>query len=248
MSKSSLNPEPSASRRWIYSGIVILLVGLVLILTKLGGSEKSKPDESNGYEASEQSSLPSLAPSLDTTAGAGELQRRTRSTLRKTDASENPVSGQFPLVERILSDTSRTDLEAAAELSGIARRTDIALDERFEALAHGMNLDFNSFAGFAAEPDLPVELAQPYLDELLNQNRTPILQIEGCIALLDHPDQEIREQAAEQLAFMVEKESLVESPDELKQAAAEKLEDLRKNPPVDSTADVADEDSELAPK
>ena len=248
MSNPSRIPEPSASRLWISSGIVILVVGLVVILLKLGSSHESKPEEASGESPSGKRPAPSLAAALDVEVPPGETPRKTRSTQRKNAGSGSRMSGQFPWVERILSDSSRTDLEAAAALSEIARRTDISLDERFEALAHGMNLDFNSFAGFAGEPDLPVELAQRYLDELTNQNRTPILQIEGCVALLDHVHREIREQAAEQLAFMVGKEALAESPAELKQAAAEKLRDLRENPPVDSTADVADEEFEVAPK
>ncbi len=184
----------------------------------------------------------------DAVAEKGEGPHKTRSTNRKAGEPEDLVPGEFPLVERIISDTTQSDVQAAEALVEIARRGDVSLEERFEALAHGLNLDFKSFSGLAAETNLPLELAQRFLDELLNRNQQPVLQIEGCLALLNHTDQCIRSQAMEQLAFLVEKESLVESPQELKTAALAKLEELRKNPPASATADSSDVIPDLAPE
>jgi hypothetical protein len=98
-------------------------------------------------------------------------------------------------------------------------------------LSHGLNLHFPSFADFPNDPTVPSELVQLYLDELLNYNQDPILQIEGCLALLKHSDEEIQVQAREQLAFLVQDESLVDFPDRLPEAAAERIKFFKDFPP-----------------
>lgn len=239
MSKEPNKPSPSgrSSRFWIYSGLLLLAAVGVMILGNLGDSGRRSGPVSVDKETRVDERIPSVASGHDGRSDGGEGPRKTRSNNRKGGEVTDLVPGEFPLVERIIADDNQTDIQAAAALAEIARRSDVSLEERFEALAHGLNLDFKSFAGLASEPALPVELAQRYLDELLNQNQHPIFQIEGCLALLSHADKDIQSQAAEQLAFLVEKESLVESPDELRIAASAKMEELRKIPPPPANAE-----------
>lgn len=231
----------------VYFGLCILLVAIGMLFFNRGQSDKvpkrgniSKNQTNDGVEVS-----PSQTPN------SGERlngPRKTRSTDRKTGEVEDLVPGQFPMVERIVSDTTLTDIVAAERLAEIARRTDVSLEERYEALAHGLNLDFKSFENFASVPNLPLELAQRYLDELLNQNRNPILQIEGCVALLSHSDKGMQTQAADQLAFLLERESLVEFHDELRKAALERLEHLRRDPPIEPPNDSSTDDFDIPPE
>jgi len=224
----------------------LAVIGIVVF--NRGGSDRVS---GSGTTPTNQLSKDGLGHSLSQNSASGQEPsgpRKTRSTNRKAGETEDLVPGQFPLVERIISDTTQTDIVAAESLAEIARRTDVPVEERFEALAHGLNLDFKSFANFASDPNLPLELAQRYLDELLNQNRNPALQIEGCVALLNHSDKGMQTQAADQLAFLVEKESLVESHDQLRKAALERLEFLKKNPPIKSSPDSSADDFEVPPE
>lgn len=249
MSNIHQKPNPAAhrSRLWVYSGLVVLGLLLTVLFVNLGRREDATESQAKEGETSNAVRSPSLNASPDRVGENGEGPQKTRSATRRAGELEDRVPGEFPLVERIISDTAQSDIQAAEALLEIARRSDVSLEERFEALAHGLNLDFKSFAGLAAEVNLPLELAQRYLDELLNQNQQPVLQIEGCLALLNHADKDIRSQAMEQLAFLVEKESLAESPDELKTAALAKLEELRKTSPAPATADSSEILPDLAP-
>lgn len=248
MQSSSRDQPTRVDRSLIRVGLCLILavVGIFVFNRSESGKVPLKTDlaENHSGNASDHTSTSQSSAFGEAESGPD----RTRSSNRKTGKVADLATGHFPLVERILSDTTIGDVEAAEGLAEIARRVDISLEERYEALAHGLNLDFKSFSNFVSDPDLPSELAQRYLDELLNQNKNPILQIEGCLALLGHSDQNMQSQAAEQLAFLVEKESLVESRDDLRKAAFERVEYLRKNPstevPTDSPGDVPKRDSE----
>lgn len=249
MSKVHQKPNPASHRQrlWVYLGLVVLALLIAVLVVNLGDRDNTTEGRAEDLEISNVAKTPALNAGSDREGENGEGPSKTRSTTRKLGEPEDLVPGEFPLVERIISDTAQSNVQAAEALVEIARRSDVSLEERFEALAHGLNLDFKSFSGLAADTNLPVELAQRYLDELLNQNQQPVLQIEGCIALLNHADEGIRSQAMEQLAFLVERESLAESPDDLKTAALAKLEELRKNPPAPTTADSSEVLPDLVP-
>jgi hypothetical protein len=132
------------------------------------------------------------------------------------DEEESPV---FPVVFSLLADESLPSSEVAAGLLEISRRGDLSEPERFEALAHGMNVDFSVFASIAQDPNLPTSLAQRFAEELANRNHQPAEQVAGYLDLLKHADEEIRTEAAEKLAFLIENEALAESPGELEAAA-----------------------------
>jgi hypothetical protein len=248
MPSNSKAQSVGTGRSLIYIGLGIVLVIISFVIFNLVRSDKVSD---HGNLSMDQSTKGGSLQSSSAQAHAGEEPsgpRKTRSANRKAGEMEDLVPGQFPLVERIVSDATQTDSVAADRLAEIARRSDVSVEERYEALAHGLNLDFKSFSNFAMEPDLPLELAQRFFDELLNQNRNPISQIEGCVALLSHSDKGLQTQAADQLAFLVEKESLAESHDELRKAALERLDFLRKNPPIEDPNVSSADDFDVPPE
>jgi hypothetical protein len=139
-------------------------------------------------------------------------------------------------VDRLLSDTTLSERQAAEGLCGIVRSHELSEDERDEALAHGLNLDFTAFAALATDPSLSEPLAQRYLDALANRSHLPKQQIEGYLGLMSHGEESIRTQALEQLAFLLDDEALAETPGELRRAAVERLEALKLAPPEQDQA------------
>jgi hypothetical protein len=232
MSSKSKKPEASGSRRWIISGIALLVVAFGLILLNSDqGSKSASPSATGGDTGGQAGIRDRRSPRIDDRSVDGNESIRSRSSNIRDEESEDSDSATFPLVEGILDDESISESAAATALAGIAMRGDLSLDERYEALAHGLNLDFASFGDFPKDPALPLELAQLYLDGLLNHNEGPILQIEGCVALLNHSEEEIRLQARSQLAFLVHDEALVDFPERLAKAAAERIQLLKESPP-----------------
>ena len=118
-------------------------------------------------------------------------------------------------VDRILADDAISDREAALRLRELALNSTNSVEDRLEALQHGLNLHPDSFADFAQQKDLPAELASHYLDEIINHDDSPAVQIRAYMALMDHPDAEVADLAKEMLALEVG--------DEERQSSREKL-------------------------
>jgi hypothetical protein len=202
---------------------LVLLLAVVFTVTRWQDAPDS--GEGDGRKGNGQSSNRSVSPrsaqdgpELD---GPGPTRSsRDRSMAANEDAGadeeESPV---FPVVFNLLADESLPGSELAAGLLEISRRGDLSEPERFEALAHGMNVDFSVFASIAQDPNLPTSLAQRFAEELANRNHQPAQQVAGYLDLLKHSDEEIRAEAAEKLAFLIENEALAESPGELEAAA-----------------------------
>lgn len=240
MSSKVPTPAGQSNRRWLVAGAALLLVVLALIVFNSGNRETNS--DSPMVETGNKPEDPERRGArIDDRPTDGAEPVRSRSSNIRSEETEDEVPGMFPLVERILDDESISESGAAASFAEIAMRSDISLEERYEALAHGLNLDFPSFVDIPSDPALPVEMAQLYLDELLNYNQNPVIQIEGCVALLKHSDKEIQVQAREQLAFLVQDESLVDFPERLPAAAAERIKHLKEFPPepllTDESAD-----------
>jgi hypothetical protein len=171
--------------------------------------------------------------------------RSSRDRSRSADPDSDPddeESPVFPVVLSLLADESLPSNEVAAGLLEICRRSDLSEPERFEALAHGMNVDFSVFAAIAQDPNLPSSLAQRFADELANRNHQPAQQVAGFLDLLKHADEEIRAEAAEKLAFLIENEPLAESPAELEAAAKQWLEQQQAAATDESSAGAGPEE------
>jgi hypothetical protein len=229
MPKKSETP-PNRNRIWLILAVVALVIALFVTLRNSGERGPGAPLSSGGAEGESVSSArrnPQSAGDPD----AGTAPRITRSSHNRTATPEEPAAPQFPQVERLLLDQSLSEEQAAAGLFEIARNRELSLEERDEALAHGLNLDFEAFGALATDPTLPLPLAQRYFDELLNRNEAPKKQIEGYLGFMGHGEEEIRTQAAEQLAFVLEDEDLAETPEELRKLAQQRLEVLMLEPP-----------------
>lgn len=200
-----------------------MLLAAALILTfRNSGDHREGPQKPSGVANSVKVEL---GPLLD--PAASETSPVTRSGRRKANIERALENGNFPQIERILVNPSLTTEQAAEQLLGIVQRPEFSEGERFEALAHGLNLSFKTFATAAADPALSAPLAQRYLDELANHNEARQGQIEGCLALMGNADEDIRTQAAEQLAFYIEAEAMAEQPEELRKAAQAWLDKLK---------------------
>ena len=230
MSTRNSKTTSSPNRWWLSGAVLVLVAALFVVLGILGRRPESAPamgGAANPADASEAENSPSQP-----LAGAESPapRRPTRSSLTRTAVKDASVSSQFPQVERLLTDTSLSEHQAAEGLCGIVRSRELSEDERDEALAHGLNLDFTAFAALATDPSLPEPLAQRYLDALANRSHLPKQQIEGYLGLMNHGEESIRTQVLEQLAFLLENEALAETPDELRRAALERFEALKLAP------------------
>lgn len=156
---------------------------------------------------------------------------KTRPT-RVRERDPNATAETSALVSRILADDKISTTDAAVMLHALATDASLPVDERLEALQHGLNLDMAPFARFAESPDLPTELAAQFLDAVINFNESPELQIQSYLALLNHPDPEVSSSATDMLAFIVEDDQREANPATLVQMANQKLAELRKAPPA----------------
>ena len=220
MSKNTHESKVS-SRPWFLIGGGLLLV-IALVLAFRNSAEPTTSPSAVGVEQKVKLK-PAAAPEVPSSSS----DRAARTVRRKANAERSTEGRSFPQVERILVNSSLTTDQAAEQLLGIVQRRELSEDERFEAMAHGLNLNFKAFAPAAADPELSAPLAQRYIDELANRNDERQEQIEGCLALMGNADEDIRAQAATQLAFYVEAEELTDKPDDLRKAAAEWVEKLK---------------------
>jgi hypothetical protein len=240
--------QASSTRILIAGALLLLVVAVLLVLRQPGGGK-----EAGSESSSREIEVPAASePSDDSSETAAPARTRSGNRGQLAKAAAEVDAALYPAVSRVLGDESLSVEEAAAELLDVVQRADLSEDERMEALAHGLNLDFQAFAAVAADPALPVPLAERYFAELCNQNELPEAQIHGCLDLLSHQNEEIRTQAAGQLAFLVGKEELADSPDALRQAAAERLAKLHSPEPnappfIDDAGEAADAPVEPPP-
>jgi hypothetical protein len=210
--------------RLVAGGLLLLLA---LFLAFRGGKERPEPKHQAVVQA-RLSAVGSERPSPDSgtdTASPKKGPSPGKAT-RKPNPSVLADSDQesFPQIERLLGDESISVDETARQLSEIVGRKGLPEAERLEAMKHGLNLNFKALAEVVKDPDLPSPMAQLYVEELMNHNQERRGQMEACLSLMNHRDEEIRKQAQDLLAFYLGEESLAENPEELRKAAAEWLE------------------------
>lgn len=132
-----------------------------------------------------------------------------------------------PEVDMILTDTSITDDEAARRLRRLVEDSSIRMSSRGEALVHGLNLSIDRFADIAEQSsDLPYELAEIFLAEMMNRNEVPVIQLRSYLALMNHPEKEIANQSLEQLRFSVGDDTHEENELRIIELAMQKINQL----------------------
>lgn len=222
--KHSSQSSPGSSRIWLWGGVAVMTVAILLLVFR-SGEDVAEPVDAppgSGHQAGTTS-----RPDVADESPDPPKTRSSRSADRGASTLDENGGPRFPLVDQILGDEAIGDDVAAARLLQIASDRSLGTAERHEALAHGLMLDFPAFVELAGDSELPLELATRFVEELANQPHGSEPQVQGCLKLMDHSDAEIRTRASEQLAFIVEKESLAENPAALRDAAAEYLKDLR---------------------
>lgn len=165
--------------------------------------------------------MPSARSGQESTDESGPT--RTRSA-REGQVTRLPILGSSAEVDHLLSDDSISSEQAVEQLHALAMDPTLPIAHRLEALQHGLNLGIASFADFAQQPALPVELASCFLNEVINYNDSPPTQIRTYMALMDHPDEEVSSLAREMLAFQVDDDLNEASREQLIQLARKKLE------------------------
>lgn len=200
--------------------IVLLLVPLLWWAWPSGEQSATEGAAALGQERS----APAAGDASPAATGGGPA--RTRSTSRQQQSATPNKSAESLEVDRILINDSITNEQAAARLQAIAMDSQRPVEQRLEALQHGLNLDIASFADFAEQPELPPELASHFLHEIINYNDSPATQLRSYISLMDHPDQEVSALAKEMLAFQVGDDLQEASREQLLQRAREKLQTL----------------------
>jgi len=192
--------------------VVLVLIWLAWPGTK-SADDPSNPSKTETRANHKQSSLDSPGMRRDT------RQRRLR----------NPNSAvEDGGIDRILTNEALDDDDAARMLREIAEDQGVPSSVRKDALEHGvlLNLDLDVFAPMAADPELPEEMAEALLDAVRNHGDDLPLQLRAYIDFLNHPSPEIREDAKDTLAFLLEDDLGEDDIETLTKKADEKIAEL----------------------
>ncbi len=132
--------------------------------------------------------------------GFGEKENQNRPKNRPSSLEDSGMKR----IDRLITHQTLSNQEVAEQLRGIAKDKSMPENVRAEALGHGVILDLATFAEMAADAQLPPEMAEDLLQHVINENRDPALQIRAYKDFLNHSSPEIRDQAKELLAFILE--------------------------------------------
>ena len=141
----------------------------------------------------------------------------TRSSSAQRVASSEQADGSSMIGDLIGNEALSHD-ELAKKLALIALDPKISEEERLEAMEHGKNLGFSHLLPLSSDPNLPILLADSYLNGL-HRHDQPKEQVTGALGLLNHNDPEIRQQAQTLIGFLIGAEEDNESPDKLREKA-----------------------------
>jgi len=222
--------RPASNRYGSALGLIILGLVVFIVVRNLRAPSEASGSGAPIVESAVEAGVSKAGDPKGSDSARNPRRKATRDELRKARHDKAGVTPTFPLVEAILVDEKITDTQAALAFREIAQRADVSEAERLQALTHGLNLSFESFAGFAKDRKLPLVLAQKYFDELANQSPSEDFQISGWLDLLNHEDATISAQSADKLAVVVDDESLTSNPGALRQAVAKHLEMLKSQP------------------
>lgn len=197
----------------VFLGLAVLvLIWLAWPGTK-SGDDASNPSKTETRANDKRSSLDSSGKARET------RQRRLRNS--GSAATDTDIDG-------ILRNEALDEEEAAWKLRDIAEDQRVEPSVRKDAMEHGvlLNLDLNVFAPMAADPELPVEMAEALLDAVRNHGDDLPLQLRAYMDFLNHPSPEIHEDAKDTLAHLLEDDEGKANAKSLINMAAEKLAEL----------------------
>jgi hypothetical protein len=127
-------------------------------------------------------------------------------------------SESFPEIEQLLTSDNISNEQAARQLAEIALNPNRRESERLEAMEHAKNLGFSNLLPLSLDPNLPLPLAESFLQGLHGHDQIKD-QVTGALGLLNHSDSDIRQQAQTLIGFLIGAEEDNESPDKLREKA-----------------------------
>ena len=215
MRKSAEQSEPRRNHTLVAGGLILLLAAFLVWQFSASESQQADTKSSSNHQTSAKPPVDRQAKDLQTEDSAPVSKKRERRQSRSGEALALPT---FTQVDTLLTDDRLSDEDAAIEMAKIALDATRPEAERLEAMEHGMNLGFGHLLSLSSDPNLPVPLAESYLHGLHGHDQIKE-QVSGALGLLDHSDQEIRQEAGVLLGFLLEAEEDNESPDKLRMKA-----------------------------
>jgi len=218
--------------------IIIYGLSLVAIWLTLGSFFSGSPGKNaSKKEAVSDSFEPPKHQRYDKTKAY--TSGRKNPSARRDLSRSRPASPHLDPSAQIGDLIARQDLshdEIAAQLAAIAFDKNAPEAERLEAMEHGANLGFSHLVPLSLDPNLPLPIAESYLHGLHGHDQVKE-QVSGALGLLNHVDQEIREQAQILLGFLLQAEEDNESPEKLLKKADEFL--MRQDQPYEGDDEVS---------
>lgn len=132
--------------------------------------------------------------------GVGEEENQNRPKNRPSSFEDSGIKR----IDRLIAHQTLSNQEVAEQLRMIAKDKSMPEKVRTEALGHGVILDLSTFADMAADAQLPLVMAENLLEQVINENRDPALQIRVYTDFMNHSSPEIRKEAKGLLAFILE--------------------------------------------
>lgn len=155
-----------------------------------------------------------------------EFPRKNRPSSNPQDRNASVDEAAMARINSLITNETLSNREVAEQLRMIAKDTRMSNEVRSEALGHGLILDSEVFASMAQDTQLPEEMADELLTHVINANDNPALQIQAFKDFLNHPSSEIRDQAKDMLAFILEDDAGEADEPTLRQMADAKLKQL----------------------
>lgn len=199
-------------------GLFSLLAALILIIV----SRSRQHDVLQAKSSSMLSSQITIPPSSKSESLSGlrtadrDMDQNRQAALpekRQVKSSES-----FPEIEQLLTSDNISNEQAARQLAEIALNPNRRESERLEAMEHAKNLGFSNLLPLSLDPNLPLPLAESFLQGLHGHDQIKD-QVTGALGLLNHSDSDIRQQAQTLIGFLIGAEEDNESPDKLREKA-----------------------------
>ena len=213
--------------------VVLLALGCCIYLLVSKGDAPGEPSD-NAARSPAAKSHAANSPNDGKGENAAPIAKKRPRDYNKSTRPSAPT--ESARVDAVLTDDRVSDVEAARQLAEIALDPKVVESERLEAIEHGTNLGFSHLLPLSLDPNLPLPLAEAYLNGLHGHDQVKE-QVSGALGLLNHSEAEIREQAQILLGFLLEAEEDNELPEKLRQKADEFL--MRPDQPHEGENEVS---------
>ena len=215
-----MSPSEKISKKrinliWAFGLVISIVAVWIAFLTHSPKTEKKEVvNQPNAIE-------PDKSLKQSNPAKSGQVTTRSPSAKDSVSAQANPPShfdSSMTKVGNLIANRALSHDQIASQLAQIALDPNISEAEKLEAMEHGKNLGFSHFLPLSMDPNLPILLAESYLNGLHRHHQIKD-QVTGTLGLLNHSDSEIRQRAQIFLGFLLRAEEDIESPEKLREKA-----------------------------